>query len=182
MNARRRDQSDSSDPGSSRGSKTRADDVAAADDRLSEEDPADSEARFRSIFEHSNDAIFLMDPGSDAILDANPQAERMLGYSRKSLLQTPVSAIHPDEMPELTRFADSVLRDGHGWTNELTCTTRSGDSLPAEISAAAIQVEGRACLLASVHRSVLCLEDSERHRALSAFTSRAIRRRPRSSR
>jgi PAS domain S-box-containing protein len=46
------------------------------------ETPRDSEERFRKIFEHTNDAVFVADPERDAILDVNSQACRMLGYSR----------------------------------------------------------------------------------------------------
>ena len=111
---------------------------------------ARSEERFRRIFEQSNDALFLLDPRSDAILDANPRASEMLGYPHAELLETPISAIHPDEMPRLRRFVDAVVEQGHGWTNELSCVTRSGDRLPAEISASVTTFDGELCVLASV--------------------------------
>lgn len=71
--------------------------------RLHEGEPAQagdplrsSEERFRKIFHHSNDAIFVMDPIEDSIIDANPRACEMLGYSRDDLLTTvTVSDIHP---------------------------------------------------------------------------------------
>ncbi len=101
--------------------------------------PRDSE-RFRTIFEHSNDAIFIVDPERDAILDANGKAARMLGYSRNELLRLPLSAVHPDEMPKFLRFARSVLDHGTGWTDELSCVTKYGDRVAAEISASAIDL------------------------------------------
>ena len=68
----------------------------------------DSE-RFRKIFEHSNDAIFIIDPERDAILDANDRAASMLGYSRGELLTLVISAVHPHEMPRFLSFTRSVL-------------------------------------------------------------------------
>ena len=50
-----------------------------------EEALSKSERRFRTIFDHSNDAIFLVDVEQDAILDVNDKACRMLGYAREEL-------------------------------------------------------------------------------------------------
>jgi PAS domain S-box-containing protein len=109
-----------------------------------------SEERFRKIFDHSNDAIFVIDPERDEIIDANPMGCSMLGYSRQELLSKPISAIHPEEMPRLLEFGQSVFEKGRGWTNELTCLTKSGKTLPAEISGSVIEIAGRTCLLALV--------------------------------
>lgn len=110
----------------------------------------DLEERYRKIFEHSNDAIFVIDPEADRILDVNPKACGMLGYPREELLSIPVSAVHPGEMPALLAFARSVFEKGSGWTNELTCLTKTGQTLPAEISASVIAMGGRTCLIALV--------------------------------
>ena len=50
-----------------------------------------SEERFRRIFDHSNDAIFLVDVETDAILDVNARAHQMLGFSREDTTDTPTS-------------------------------------------------------------------------------------------
>lgn len=109
-----------------------------------------SEERFRRVFDHSNDAIFVIDPEADAILDANPTACTMLQYTREELLSIPISAVHPNEMPQLQAFAKSVFHEGHGWTDELTCYTKPGATLPAEISASVFDFAGRKCVLALV--------------------------------
>ena len=95
---------------------------------------------YQTVFDHSNDAIFVMNPVEDCIVDANPRACEMLGYTREELLCLPVSAIHPNEMAALQAFAQSVFENGRGWTNELSCQTKFGDNLPAEISASSIEV------------------------------------------
>ncbi len=51
-----------------------------------------AEDRFHKIFDHSNDAIFLVDPKRDKILDVNAKACEMLGYIRGELLSLPMSA------------------------------------------------------------------------------------------
>jgi PAS domain S-box-containing protein len=97
---------------------------------------------FQKIFTYSNDAIIVFDPENDRILDANPNACKILGYSKKELITLPVSAIHPHELPRMMKFARSVITKCKGWTNELSCITKSGSSLPSEISASVIDIEG----------------------------------------
>ena len=123
----------------------------------------ESEERFRKIFDHSNDAIFVIDPPQDKILDVNSKACEMLGYSRQKLISMSISDIHPYEMPKLQAFAKSVSKNGHGWTSELTCLTSKGEFLPAEMSASFIDLSGRSCMIALVR------DISERKRAEEAL-------------
>ncbi len=123
----------------------------------------ESEERFRKIFDYSNDAIFVVDPVRDEILDVNPQACKMLGFPREDLLSMRMSEIHPEEMPLLRNFAASVFDRGHGWTNELSCLTKSGKRLPSEISASVIELGGRKCLIALIR------DITERKRAEQAL-------------
>lgn len=120
-----------------------------------------SKERFRNIFSHSNDAIFIVDPNEDKIIDANPMACKMLGFSRGELLSTPMSFIHPNEMPQFLAFVESVYQKERGWTNELTCLTKAGTSLPSEISASAIDIDGRSCIVAMV-RDISKRKEAER--------------------
>ena len=135
--------------------------------KRAEEALRESEEGYHSIFDYSNDAIFIIDPAQDQIVDANPKACDMLGYSREELLSVPVSRIHPDEMPVLQAFAETVFERGHGWTNELTCTSKSRQILPAEISASTLEVRGRVLMLAMIRdvterkRAEEALRDSE---------------------
>ncbi len=121
--------------------------------------------RFRQLFDRFNDAIFLVDPGADRIVDVNPKACEMLGYARAELVAMRVSDVHPDEMPKFLAFAESVRSQGHGRTEGLTCLGKRGQSIPAEISAA-VFFDGdpaRALMLASVR------DISERKRAQEAL-------------
>lgn len=110
----------------------------------------DTDYRFRIIFEHSNDAIFIIDPFQDKIIDCNPKASEILGFSHEELLKKRVSEIHPKEMPQLLEFAKSVYQQGHGWTNEFHCLTKQGIFKPTEISASIFQYQDNNYLLAIV--------------------------------
>ncbi len=73
-------------------------DSHASEYKQNEEALRRSEERFHKVFEHSNDAIFIVDPTQDKIVDVNPRASTMLGYPREELLSLHMSAIHPTEM------------------------------------------------------------------------------------
>lgn len=118
--------------------------------KRTEADLRESEERFRSIFEHSNDAIYILDPEKDEFLEINERAAEMLEYSVDELKRLHPSDIHPDEMPRLQAFAEVVNARGHGWTRDLTCRTKTGDKLPSEISASMIRLEGRSWMIAVV--------------------------------
>jgi PAS domain S-box-containing protein len=105
---------------------------------------------FEKIFQHSNDAIFIVNPNEDKIINANPKACEMLGYDHSQLIQMPMSAIHPDEMLQMQEFAEHVFTNGQGWTNELTCMTVKGIKLPSEMSASVIEVDNTPLMVAMV--------------------------------
>ena len=119
----------------------------------------ESEEKFHKIFDHSNDAIILIDPERDKILDVNSKACDMLGFSPQELSSLSMSAIHPDEMPELRAFAQSVFEIGQGWTNELSCRTKTGAALQAEISASTVEIGGETRMISLVR------DTTERKRA-----------------
>lgn len=119
----------------------------AAIDNQTPADPSNHPEFARAVFEAANDAIFVIDPAQDRIVDANPKACALLGYDRRELLNTPISVIHPQEMLELLYFARSVLETGSGWTDRLSCLTKSGERLPAEFSASSIVIDGTTCLI-----------------------------------
>ncbi len=64
------------------------------------------ELLFRSLFEQANDAIFIEDE-EDRIIDANPRACELLGYTREELLQMRVSDL---QAPEVRGMPGTVIR------------------------------------------------------------------------
>ena len=106
--------------------------------------------RLPYVLNQLNDAVFLIDPRTDMVVSANVKACAMLGYSPDELTSVDVSAIHPDEIQEFKTLTDSVQAEGQGWTDELSCLTKSGDVLAAEISASMIVIDGELCIVAVV--------------------------------
>jgi len=118
--------------------------------RQAEEALQEREDRLSKIFNHSNDAIFIIDPPNDKIMDVNPKACQILGYSKKELMAMSISDIHPKEMVQLRKFSQMVSKKGQGWTDELTCITKSGRLLPSEISASNIEISGSKYMVSMV--------------------------------
>lgn len=108
------------------------------------------EEQLTKTFQNSNDAILILDPEADEILESNSKACEILGYDREELLETAPSEIHPDELRQFRGFIDDVRRKGGTRTDELSCLRRDGTEIPAEISGSTIQFRGRECLLAVV--------------------------------
>lgn len=104
---------------------------------------------FRSLLEHSNDAIFIVDPETAAFLDVNETACRRLGYSRGALLRMGVQDIQavaatPEKWQRLRErilAAGSLLIEGEH-------KRADGSTFPVEVAISLAVVGGRSYLLA----------------------------------
>jgi len=103
-----------------------------------------------TCFEHAAEPAYVMDPEHDRILAANDAGCALLGYTRDELLATPISCIHPSELPELADLLERLLRHGRASTIKLTCRTKQGTFLPTEISLHALELDGRPHVLGLV--------------------------------
>jgi PAS domain S-box-containing protein len=112
--------------------------------------PAEHPLSFQQLFEGSPEPAYVIDPVDDRILAANRAGCALLGYTHDELLATPVSQIHPADLPQLRDFLDQVMRDGRASTITLTCRTKLGTYLPTEISLHAFESDGQVRLLGLV--------------------------------
>lgn len=70
-----------------------------------------SEDRFRSIVQHSSDAIFIVDRGSNIMYDT-PTIYRVLGYEEGSLVgKKGADLIHPDDLGLVIEYIQNLLQD-----------------------------------------------------------------------
>ncbi len=111
---------------------------------------ANGNKRWLGAFDASKVSVFLIDPSSDQIVDANETAARLLGYSLAELIHTSISKIHPGEMEKLRGFSEQVFNEGAAFSDELSCTTKSGDCIPAEMSGSILNIDGRELMMALV--------------------------------
>lgn len=63
--------------------------------RKAEQALEESEERFKDFFENANDAIFIIDPKTAHVLDANKEAQRLTGRSKEELIGMNRTELYP---------------------------------------------------------------------------------------
>jgi PAS domain S-box-containing protein len=101
------------------------------------------------VFEGAPQAMLVIDPAGDRVLDANPAACRLFGYDRETLCATSVTALHPDQRPALIVFSQAVIAKGRWWTRSLTPRHATGRELKVEYVGAPFGSDGRLLLTAT---------------------------------
>ncbi|MEJ2592444.1 MAG: sigma 54-interacting transcriptional regulator [Candidatus Thiodiazotropha sp.] len=115
-------------------------------------------SQIESIFFHLSEAVLLIDPFDDRIVQANPPARQLLGHSQEALSGLrPSQLFHPD-LAKMISFTQAVLHQGIGWNNELRIQTRQGALMRCEISAS-VQQEAEATYLVCTLRDYEKLEE-----------------------
>lgn len=113
-----------------------------------------SETRYRSLFEHTRDALLLYDLKTLRIEDCNPAAERLFGYDREILLTLCVPELSAER--ETTIQMLKQLREESRTTLSIPCRyIRRGDGLrlPIEIEIVRLEV-GNEIKLLGTHREI----------------------------
>lgn len=113
---------------------------AAAADRAGE--ISSSEARYRQLFERTSVAILVVDSASEAIVDANPAAERFYGWHRGELVGRPIREIVAMDEGEFRAEQDLALRERRQHL-QLRHATAGGDLREVEVHASPLDLGGR---------------------------------------
>ncbi len=101
-----------------------------------------SEEYHRGLMENAADAIFVLNSRGMCV-DANPKAVDITGYSKEELLQMSINELFPKyQQPLLEKKFTDTLREGKCLCDDLIILTKSGDAIPVEISASAMEVSG----------------------------------------
>jgi two-component system, NtrC family, sensor kinase len=116
---------------------------------------AQSEARYRALLQHANDAVLLLDMAGQAILDTNLALEQLSGYSRAELLELGPRQLLPS-VDDLLAAAGRNGRESH--EIELELRTRHDQALPVAASVSVVPHAGQHLLL------VIARDISERQR------------------
>lgn len=110
---------------------------------------AESEARYRSIFESTTDAIFVFDL-EGTIVEANPNACRMYGYAAGELVRLPARAIiHPDYYHGFSNFRAGIEKTGRFLARSVNLC-KDGTPLNVEVHGGPFVFQGAPHLLAVV--------------------------------
>jgi diguanylate cyclase (GGDEF)-like protein/PAS domain S-box-containing protein len=92
----------------------------------------ESEARYRALFEHSIDAVFLMQ-SDGTILSANAQACALLGYTQSELRALGREGLTEPDDPRVASLLEEHRREG-GAHGELKMRRKDGGWVPVEVS------------------------------------------------
>lgn len=117
--------------------------------------PRSRVALFESLVEFSPDALLVAD-GKGEIVFANATAERLFGFEKHELLNTPIERLVPQ------RLRDRHVRHRHTYAHspqpremgarmaDLVATRRDGSEFPVEIRLSPIVVDGESLVAAAV--------------------------------
>ena len=108
-----------------------------ADDALRE-----SERKFRTLFEDSNDAILLADLDTGYFVDANQQAEALTGYSHDELLSMRIGALTIDEEKEKVSREVNELKESGSAHTQRDILRKDGERRTVDISSRIISLGG----------------------------------------
>ncbi|NNE69024.1 MAG: PAS domain S-box protein, partial [Rhodothermales bacterium] len=132
-----------------------------SDRRTAQIERQESEDKYRSLFDHSSDAVLVHNLAGE-IQDANHRAAELLGTPRDQLLGKRVASLHPGSESEKSKEAfASVMRDGY--VRFETIFLRSdGSEFPAEVSSSRLTTGGETCILGVVRDVTQSRESLER--------------------
>lgn len=149
--------------------------------RQQEQALRESEERFRSIYEHSPDAILNLDPETGRILTVNAAAERLFGLDKETFTGLERSEHTDVDDPAFQAFLQERKRTGHARAT-ITMFRGDGTGFPADVTSAVFHdSDGRARATAIVRditeqreREAEVRASEERYRALFEQSMDAI--------
>ncbi len=111
---------------------------------------AESETRYRTLFENNHMPMLLIDPDTGAIIDANPAASTYYGWSREELIRKQISDINtltPEELTAELKQARLQKRNHFLFRHRLA----EGDIRDVEVFSGPLQFCGKALLYSTIN-------------------------------
>jgi PAS domain S-box-containing protein len=116
--------------------------------KRTEEALRESETRYRTLFQATSDSILIADLETKIFRYANPAACRLLGYSETELTTIGVAAIHPKaDLPRVMAEFEAQVRGDKTLAVDLPCLRKDGTIVYVDVTASAMTIDGRACLV-----------------------------------
>jgi PAS domain S-box-containing protein len=133
-----------------------------------EESLRESEANYRHLFEYANDSIFIIDLSTSRILDANQNAARRLGYTRKELLKLRTKDIDAPIPENRQKMINHQLQATGSFIFEHALRRKDGIEIQVEISSRIIEYCDRLVSLSFVRDITARMQAEERMRLLES--------------
>jgi PAS domain S-box-containing protein len=111
-----------------------------------------SEREYRGLFENAHDAILVIDPETETVLEVNPRACEMYGIKRSDFLGMSLKTISKDEKRGRLRI-EETLRAGVSHNFETVQRRGDGTEMFLQVNAAVVEYNGRVAIQ-SINRDV----------------------------
>ncbi len=111
----------------------------------------ESELKYRTLFEYANDAIYLLEIGSDhfpaRFVEVNEAGCKRFGYTREELLSTPCHGIIPRDSDIVQKTVEEIRNGNLSFTLQSQFTFKSGEIKKLEYSGKLFNIENKKVLL-----------------------------------
>ncbi|MGH2605087.1 MAG: PAS domain S-box protein, partial [Anaerolineales bacterium] len=112
--------------------------------------PEEKDGPYRGVFDSATDGLIVADSESGAVLEANPAACAMHGYTHEEFIGVlPEAFLHPDSQREFNRHI-RAFRSGAEFDKRLLHVRRDGSTFHAEWRGSTFTFRSRRCLLGVV--------------------------------
>ena len=105
----------------------------------------ESERKYRTLFDASNDAIFIHNMDG-VIQDVNAETSALFGFSREELIGKPIHELHPPSALDTARNALEEIDEKGSVRFQILCARRDGSQFWGEISASLLQLDGKVAI------------------------------------
>ena len=119
--------------------------------KKAEERLRESEDLYRNVVEQAAENIFLMDPYTKHILQANASFHHSLGYEAEELRHLTLYDIVAHDQESIDRNVKRVLDEGRHFIGERRYKRKDGSLIDVEVSAGALAYGGRPALCVVAH-------------------------------
>jgi two-component system sporulation sensor kinase A len=111
----------------------------------------ESELKYRTLFEYANDAIYLLEIGSDhfpsRFVEVNEAGCKRFGYTREELLSMPCHDIIPRDSDIVQKTVEEIRNGNLSFTLQSQFTFKSGEIKKLEYSGKLFNIENKKVLL-----------------------------------
>lgn len=109
------------------------------------------EEEHRTLIEEAGDAIFILEPSTGHVLDANSKAAELTGYEKAELCEkTILELAHPEGREKASLAFEEAVQKGHGVFPDIPGLRKNGSRVDVEVVARTISLRGRTVIMAIV--------------------------------
>ncbi|MHA3084196.1 sigma 54-interacting transcriptional regulator [Acinetobacter sp. ANC 5383] len=103
-------------------------------------------------FEHTSQALMVLDPYLNQFIDLNIPASQLLRYERHELIHKTISSIfgHSEQFANLVSFTEEALEKGWAWNNEMYAFDKNGEKIQLDITATTLPYKNKTLLIWSL--------------------------------